>query len=153
MPERELDKLLRTISPKLQAGQYVFCSLRAGKDKRFNLQPLCMFREEEGVSVVLEKSVADEKGLNYSSCWSWITCKVNSDLQAVGFLAAITRKLAASGIPVNPISAFFHDHLLVPIDRTDEALGLIRELSQSSYIEEGPKTEQVSDAQYAAENR
>src|ERR1700678_139294 len=126
MPERELDKFLSTISPEVQGGQYVFCSLRAGGDKRLDLQPLCLFREEEGVSVVLEKSVADESGFEYSGCWSLITCKVNSDLQAVGFLAAITQKLAASGISVNPISAFFHDHLLVPIDRTDEALGLIR---------------------------
>jgi uncharacterized protein len=135
MAERELDKLLRTISPEVQSGQYVFCSLRAGEDERLELQPLCLFREEEGVSVVLEKSEADEKGLNYSGCWSWIICKVNSDLHAVGFLAAITQKLAASGISVNPISAFFHDHLLVPVARTDEALGLILELSQSSCLD------------------
>jgi hypothetical protein len=40
----------------------------------------------------------------------------------VGFLAAITGRLADAGISVNPVSAFYHDHLFVPEHKADEAL-------------------------------
>ena len=43
-----------------------------------------------------------------------ITVMVHSALDAVGFLATITTRLAAAGIGVNLVSAFFHDHLFVP---------------------------------------
>ena len=144
MPERELDRLLRTINPDVQSGQYVFCSLQRGEEARLGLKPLCLFREEEGVSVVLDKSEADELGLKYSGCWSLITCKVNSDLQAVGFLAAITEKLATSGISVNPVSAFHHDHLFVPADRADAVLKLVLELSQKTCCGDPAKMDQIS---------
>jgi hypothetical protein len=51
-----------------------------------------------------------------------MTLTVHSSLEAVGFLAAITARLAEAGISVNAISAFCHDHLFVPEDRADEAL-------------------------------
>jgi hypothetical protein len=50
---------------------------------------------------------------------------VHSSLEAVGFLAAITARLAETGISVNVVSAFYHDHLFVPHDRADEALARI----------------------------
>ena len=37
--------------------------------------------------------------------------------------------LAAAGIPSNPVSGFHHDHLFVPVDRSDEALALLRSLA------------------------
>ena len=54
---------------------------------------------------------------------------MHSSLEAVGFLARITTKLAAHGISVNAVSAFYHDHLFVPTARADEALTLLRELA------------------------
>ena len=58
-----------------------------------------------------------------------ITLTVHSALDAVGFLAAVTARLAAAGIGANPVSAFFHDHLFVPAARADEALALLRSLA------------------------
>ncbi|WP_292127622.1 ACT domain-containing protein, partial [Mesorhizobium sp.] len=57
---------------------------------------------------------------------------IHSSLDAVGFLAAITTRLAAAGMGVNPVSAFYHDHLFVPAERAEEALGLLRQLAAES---------------------
>jgi uncharacterized protein len=61
-----------------------------------------------------------------------ITLDIHSSLEAVGFLAAITTRLAAAGMGVNPVSAFYHDHLFVPAERAEEALGLLRDLAKDS---------------------
>jgi hypothetical protein len=50
----------------------------------------------------------------------------------VGFLAAITARLAEAGISVNAVSAFHHDHLFVPADRGDEAMAALRDMSAAS---------------------
>lgn len=55
---------------------------------------------------------------------------VHSSLSAVGFLAAITGKLAERGISVNPVSAYDHDHLFVPVSRSDEVMELLQEFSR-----------------------
>jgi hypothetical protein len=48
------------------------------------------------------------------------------DLEAVGFLAAITTSLAIMDIPVNAVSAYYHDHIFVPHERRDDALECLR---------------------------
>jgi hypothetical protein len=57
--------------------------------------------------------------------WAMITLTVHSDLAAIGFLAAITRKLADGGISVNPVSAFYHDHLFVPWEKRDATMAIL----------------------------
>jgi hypothetical protein len=54
-----------------------------------------------------------------------ITLTIHSDLQAVGFLAPIMTRLAEAGISVNPVSAFYHDHLFVPWDKRNEAMEIL----------------------------
>ena len=51
---------------------------------------------------------------------------VHSNLEAVGFLARITEVLAAQGISVNVISAFYHDYLYINKDQAQEALNLLK---------------------------
>jgi hypothetical protein len=63
-----------------------------------------------------------------------ITLTVHSALEGVGFLAAITARLSASGIGSNPVSAFYHDHLFVPADRADDAMRVLRELSAEGAV-------------------
>ena len=61
-----------------------------------------------------------------------ITLSVHSSLEAVGFLAAITARLANAGISVNAVSAFHHDHLFVPEHRASEALRLLQDMQDQS---------------------
>ena len=65
-----------------------------------------------------------------------ITLEIRSSLDAVGFLAAVTTKLAAHGIAVNAVSAFHHDHLFVPAERAEEALALLREAAPPPFYDE-----------------
>ncbi|HUI76634.1 MAG TPA: ACT domain-containing protein [Bryobacteraceae bacterium] len=51
---------------------------------------------------------------------------------AVGLLARITAQLAEHGISVNAVSAYYHDHLFIPEDRAEEAVGLLKELQQAA---------------------
>ncbi len=118
---KNLKLLLKSIKPKLAKGEFVFCTVKEVS----NLNPVLVFREEEGITVVVEKKTADENSLKYNSTWALITLATNSDLEAVGFLAAITKKLAEAKIPVNAVSAFYHDHLLVPYQKRERAMELL----------------------------
>jgi Uncharacterized protein conserved in bacteria len=47
----------------------------------------------------------------------------------VGFLAAVTAPLAEAGISVNAVSAFYHDHLFVSVERAEDAQRLLQKLA------------------------
>lgn len=131
MAIKDLNLLLEKMNPYLYETKYVFCSL-SGKGRDFlKLNPLLTFNEEEGLTLILEKSEADRAKISYKEVWKMITLKVNSDLLAIGFLAEITRKLAGAGISVNVVSAYHHDHLFVPADKADEALDILKKSAQS----------------------
>jgi len=124
--ETNLHILLDTINPVLHPDEYVFCAL---PDKQWlvALPWISMFREEEGVTVILRRKDADYHALSYDFVAGWITLNAHSSLEAVGFLAAITEKLAAAGISCNAVSAVYHDHLFVPIAEAERVLALLSE--------------------------
>ena len=61
----------------------------------------------------------------------WLTLDVHSSLLAVGLTAAVSTALAEAGIPCTMIAGFHHDHLLVPVDRADDAIRVLRSLASS----------------------
>lgn len=127
--ERDLDALLRHINPELQPGTFVFCTIAPDERIPAAFNPLLTFGEQEGITLVILREQAEATGLRYAFASRLITLTVHSALDAVGFLAAITARLAEAGISVNAVSAYHHDHLFVPADRADEALMLLRDMS------------------------
>lgn len=125
-PERSLQKLLASIHPKLNRGIYVFAR---GASQR----SLATFLETEGVTSIVTKSQAVREGLPWTYESAWIKLTVNSNLDAVGFLAAITPSLAARGISCNVVSAIHHDHLFVPYEKRHEAMKVLRELQNAAH--------------------
>lgn len=123
--ERDLAKLLQTMQPRLDPRPFVFCSVEPAVYAGLEVTPIGLFHEAEGVSLILEQSQADRAGLAYSGVWALITLTVYSDLAAVGFLAAITARLASAGLSVNPVAAYYHDHLFVPWAGRDQAMALL----------------------------
>ncbi len=126
----DLETLLAHPQPRLLEGEYVFCTMPEGSGSQVSsLKPLATFKEEEGMSMLVEKSQAEDAGLNYSSVLRGITLSVHSSLEAVGLTAAVAGRLAAQGIPANVIAAHYHDHVFVPADKAEQALQLLNELS------------------------
>lgn len=129
--ERALDRLLAGMRPELQPGTYLFCTLSPGAPVP-DLTALATFREAEGLTLVVEENEAGRRSLAGDFRAAWITLTVHSDLAAVGFLAAVSAALAADGIPCNPISAYHHDHLFVPIEQAQRALAALKRLQRSA---------------------
>ena len=128
--ETNLSILLRSMRPVLCQREYVFCSISHQDSRAFNFDPVGLFREAEGLTLVLQREQADAAALPYTSVFCMITLSIHSSLEAVGFLAAITGKLAEQGISVNPISAYYHDHLFVPASRAQAVMALLQEFSR-----------------------
>jgi hypothetical protein len=99
------------------------------------------FREHDGLTVVMQKQTADRLALPHQFECRLITLDVHSSLDAVGFLATISAALAAAGIACNAVSAFYHDHLLVPVSRAQEAVRVLWELREAASEPGGRKTE------------
>ena len=129
--ETNLSLLLKSIQPILREGEYVFCPIDRQNLSFFMADAIGIFHEEEGTTIILSRHCADANKLNYSSVFRLITLSVHSSLEAVGFLAAIATKLAEHGISVNPVSAYYHDHLFVPASRASEAMDLLNEFSEN----------------------
>ncbi len=128
--ETDLKKILRNMEPVVVQGEYVFCSIEENQLDYLE-QPLLVFRENEGPTVVVTKSVAIQHGFSFDSIWGLISLSIHSNLQSMGLLAAITTQLAKAGISVNAVSAFYHDHLFVPHERITDALSILINLSKS----------------------
>ena len=130
--ERDLNALLRDMNPEMQPGIFVFCTIPPNESIPAAVNPLLTFREQEGTTLVIQREEAEAAGLRYAFASRMITLTVHSALDAVGFLAAITARLAEARISVNAVSAFHHDHLFVSADRADDAMAALRTMLGTS---------------------
>ena len=122
--ERDLDKLQRHLAPTLHPETYVYCSF---PDFRLppGLEPICTFREAEGLTAIVEEAAADRIEVPHVFRARMITLTVHSSLEAIGLLASVATSLATAGIPCNAVAAYHHDHLFVPNELADQALSVL----------------------------
>jgi hypothetical protein len=128
--ESDLETLLGAMQPRLHDDEFVFCFLAEDMPVPAAVTPWMTFREDEGLTLIVERGMAEAAGLTSAFACRMITLRVHSSLDAIGFLAAITTRLAAAGISVNPVSAFHHDHLFVPADRAEAALAILHDMAR-----------------------
>lgn len=123
--ETDLGVLLRSMTPELVPGEWFFATVAtaAGVDAAATV------REPEGLSVLVNRTEAERLGAGTEHPFRWITLRVHSSLEAVGLTAAVSAALTAHGISCNVIAGAFHDHLLVPAARADDAMRALSELS------------------------
>lgn len=119
----DLTTLLQQMQPALRPGEYVYC-LAADRDSAaaLALAPLGFFREDEGLTLILERVTADAAGLAYGPVLRCITLTVHSALEAVGLTAAVSAALTRHGISANVVAAYHHDHIFVPAEDAERAL-------------------------------
>lgn len=130
--ETDLQTLIATMRPHLHGTPYVFCSVQADVCRSLPFLPLATFQEAEGTTLILPQQKALDQGLSFEGPWACVTLTVHSALAAVGFLAAITTRLAQAGISVNPVSAYYHDHLFVPWEQREQVMAILEDLQRTA---------------------
>lgn len=126
---QDLAVLLRDLEPHRCPGEFVFCTV---PEAPADVEPLAAIHEDEGLTVVVERGVADGAGWDYDFVAAMITLGVRSRLDAVGLTAVVSSLLAEAGISCNVMAGYFHDHLFVPVERAEETLALLGRLSSGS---------------------
>lgn len=129
--ETSLTTLLRSMSPQLNAGEYVFCTLRDGVLPG-DLEVVGSFREQEGLTVIVQRAHAEQAGLDFDYVAAWITLNVHSALEAVGLTAAFATALGQAGISCNVIAGYYHDHLFVGQADAERAMQVLRDLAANA---------------------
>ena len=131
--ERDLSILLHEMAPKLWAHDLVFCTIPNANDDEFaHLRPLMRFREQEGMTLIVEQSQAEAAALRYTGVFRCIVLTVHSDLEAVGLTAAVSTALANENISANMVAGFFHDYVFVPKSDAKRALSVLEQLSSGA---------------------
>ena len=125
---RDLDVLLRSLAPALDATPYVFTTI-ATTTAPAGAHPVATVHEDEGLTLVLPRAEADRLGLSYEYIAARITLRVHSALDAVGLTAAVATCLAEAGISCNVVAGYHHDHLFVPHERAAAALAALARLA------------------------
>ena len=92
----------------------------------------CLLRDPFEVTLLVEES--DWRAMRHAARdakteagFRLVTLDVELGWDVVGFLAHVTRILAAEGVPVGALSAFSRDHLLIKQDDLGKALRVLGE--------------------------
>ncbi|KAA8984443.1 ACT domain-containing protein [Halospina sp. K52047b] len=127
-----LKDLIRNLSPVLDATPYVYCTVaQAQYGQLEKLKPIVSIAELEGMTLVVPLEKAKAENLDYHRVFRRITLKGHSSLEALGLTSVVTSLLAERGITTNVIAGFYHDHMFVPSERSDEAMRALRELASN----------------------
>jgi len=127
--ETNLDTLLKTMKPKLNIGDFVFCTVKDLTSIDIN-DTILIFKEDEGITIIVEREIADKLKLDYSFIASWISLTVHSSLDAVGLTAAFSKALSDNGISCNVVAAYYHDHIFIDKKNADTAMNILSKFSE-----------------------
>lgn len=125
--------MISGMTPKRRPGQFVFV-ITDDAARAATLWPdaISTFQEDEGVSMILSVEVAARHGFSTDDAMCCITLNVYSSLNGVGLTAAVASALGAHAIPCNMVAAFHHDHVFVPADMCDRAMGVLTALQDET---------------------
>lgn len=129
-----IDELISSMRAELMPNVYVFATT-PDHGVASTVPAIMTFREAEGLTLILTREEAERLALKYEFPCRMITLNIHSSLEAIGFMSRITTHLARLGMGVNPVSAFYHDHLFVPEARAQEALNALDGLARNGSSE------------------
>ena len=134
----QLSDLIKSMSPTLDEGTFVFATITTHATETYRRDFLnqvahkseMLFRELEGYTLILPQATAEELDIKWNFPCRKITLNVHSSLDAVGFLAAVTTRLATKlNIGVNPVSGYYHDHLFVAVGKEDLVMNELKAMA------------------------
>jgi hypothetical protein len=124
--KHDLEALLRTLSPVLREGRWVF--VRFDRRPPFDAEVAASIREGSAMSAVVAESEAARLNLEHGEAWAWLECPLATSGDT-GVTSVLTTALARSAIPCKVIAGIDHDHLFVPFDQRADALATLDELT------------------------
>ena len=133
LPINNLNELLRTMTPYLNEGIYLFATVEPDTAIPL-LEIISSIQEQEGLSIVVSEQTAQKYQLNAQFRAAWITLTVHSDLAAVGLTAAFATALGQAQISCNVVAGNYHDHIFVPYEQADLAMSVLKKLQQDAAI-------------------
>ena len=129
----DMTEMVANMSPILQPETFVFCSTFSNEDNSEAIKVAkAMIHEDEGMSLILERSDAVSLGYIFDSTLRQITLMVYSSLEGVGLTSAVSSALAQRGIACNMVAGMHHDHLFVPARRANDAVKALLELQEEA---------------------
>ena len=128
--ETNLNAMLDSLSVSVRPENYVVVTLTSDAQVPALAEGVAaVIDEDEGATIIATVERAEKEGWPQDFVAAWLTLDVHSALEAVGLTAAFSRALGRAGIPCNVIAGFYHDHILVPHDKSDAAVEVIEALS------------------------
>ncbi|MEM9039741.1 MAG: ACT domain-containing protein [Actinomycetota bacterium] len=134
--ETDLVAMLASLDVARRPGTFAFVEIpgRATTELVDRSHAVVIEEGARGTTTTLVLSVedADAASLSIDVEMAWLTLTAESSLEAVGLTAAFSRALGDAGVPCNVLAGYRHDHLLVPADRADSAIEVLRSLRDRS---------------------
>ncbi|WP_070777719.1 ACT domain-containing protein [Brevibacterium sp. HMSC07C04] len=115
----DLDDILKSLRV-LNRGTYVYLPVEEVENLA---EVLAVINEGEGSYAVAPATVG-----GHIERFACLTLDVHSALTSVGLTALVSTVLADAGIACNVIAGYYHDHLLVPEDKAEQAQALLAAL-------------------------
>ncbi|MGI9605119.1 MAG: ACT domain-containing protein [Acidimicrobiales bacterium] len=125
--EIDLSTILRTLQIVRRPEPFTVVSLPEPVELGSGVE--AVLAESEGYTAVATVAEAERRGWHVDFVAAWLTVNVHTSLEGVGLTAMLSTALAEQAIPCNILAGYFHDHLLVPLDRVEDALAVLEALS------------------------
>jgi hypothetical protein len=122
--ETDLSTMLATLAVQRRPGVFAYIAVQVPTPGLIAAAH-AMIKEGRLTTIVLPVETAERAGQRTDTRFAWLTLTVASSLDAVGFTAVVSARLAAVGIPCNVLAGHERDHLLVPVDRVDDAINAL----------------------------
>ena len=124
--------MIGAMTPVLANIDYVFVTLPSNQvTSELVAEAQATYREEEGLSLVVPVSFAEQRRLPVCIPMRCITLNIYSDLGGVGLTATVSAALADHNIPCNVIAAYHHDHIYVPSELSERAYEILVALQKT----------------------
>jgi hypothetical protein len=122
--ETDLDAMLATLAVRRRPGVFTYIAVEVPTPGLL-ASAHAVVREGPLTSIVLPVDAAERAGQLATVRLAWLTLTVQSSLEAVGLTAAISERLARENIACNVLAGYHHDHVLVPVERVDDAIAAL----------------------------